>query len=51
MKEVLSFLDQILIKGQTLVLAISGGPDSMCLLHILNQLKEKYNLKRIEKLT
>lgn len=47
MKEVLSFLDQILIKGQTLVLAISGGPDSMCLLHILNQLKEKYNLKLI----
>lgn len=47
MKEPILFLNNILKKDDVIVLGISGGPDSMCLLHVIMSLKEKYNLKII----
>lgn len=41
------FLDSILSNNDTIVVAVSGGPDSMCLLHLLIEFKNKYNLKII----
>ena len=49
MNEVVNFLvkDLKLIKGDTIVIANSGGPDSMYLLNVLLSLREKYDLKLI----
>lgn len=44
MKEVLLFIESLKIKeNENIVCAISGGPDSMCLLNILVKLKNKYH--------
>ena len=32
-------------KGDKLVLGVSGGPDSISMLHILNKIKEEFNLE------
>lgn len=37
----------ILKKGDRVVVACSGGPDSVALLHLLNQIKEKFDLKLV----
>ena len=45
MKDTLEFLNQLLKKDNTIIVACSGGPDSMCLLDIINSYKDKLNLK------
>ena len=32
-------------KSEYLLVAVSGGPDSVCLLYALNELKDKFSLK------
>lgn len=39
--------NKILLAKQTFVLAISGGPDSMALLDMMNSIKDRYHLKLI----
>ena len=35
---------EMIYEGDRIVAGVSGGPDSMCMLHILLRLKDKYNL-------
>lgn len=36
--------NKMINKGDGIIVALSGGPDSICLLHVLHTLKNKYNL-------
>ncbi len=47
MKEAEKFLNNLLKKNDTIVVATSGGPDSMALLRLLISLKDTYNLNII----
>lgn len=47
MEKVLLYLENLLKKDDCIIVATSGGPDSMCLLHLLCELKDKLSLKLI----
>ena len=47
MEFVYDFLNNLLQKNDTLVVSVSGGPGSMCLLHVLKNYQQKLNLKII----
>ena len=47
MKRVLLYLNSLLKENDTIIVATSGGPDSMCLLHLVCELKSKLKLKII----
>jgi len=36
--------DSLVQEGQTLLVAVSGGPDSVCLLHVLSSLRQKLGI-------
>ena len=47
MEKVLLYLENLLKNDDCIIVATSGGPDSMCLLHLLCELKDKLSLKLI----
>lgn len=47
MKSTIQYLENFLKENDSIVLALSGGPDSMCLLHLLLEIKAKKNLNII----
>ena len=47
MKEREQFLKSLFKKNDVVVIATSGGPDSMYLLHVINNIKKDFNLKII----
>lgn len=44
MEETINYLNTFLQENDTIVIGLSGGPDSMCLLHILKNLSHKLNI-------
>ena len=47
MKTELKFLNENIKNGSTVIVACSGGPDSMCLIDLVTQIKEEKNIKII----
>ncbi|MGL6106368.1 tRNA lysidine(34) synthetase TilS [Romboutsia sp.] len=47
LEKVLSTINKysLINNGDKIVIGVSGGPDSICLLHILNRLKEKFDIE------
>ena len=44
MKETIAYLKSLLKDGDTIVIGLSGGPDSMCLLDIIRSLNKSINV-------
>lgn len=44
MKETIAYLNSLLKDGDTVVIGLSGGPDSMCLLNIIKSLKRNIRI-------
>lgn len=46
-KKVISFIDEnkLIEKGDKILVALSGGPDSVCMLHLLNSIKDVFNIE------
>ena len=46
-KKVISFIDEnkLIEKGDKILVALSGGPDSVCMLHLLNSIKDIFNIE------
>ncbi len=46
-KKVLNTIKKYMLieKGDKIVVGVSGGPDSMCLLHILNELRKTLEIE------
>ena len=41
------YKNKLINEGDGIVIALSGGPDSMCLLHLLNSVKDELNIKLV----
>lgn len=41
------YKNNLINEGDGIVIALSGGPDSMCLLHLLNSVKDELNIKLV----
>ena len=44
MKEAKEYLEKLLNDGDTVVIGLSGGPDSMCLLDLLQKQRKKIKI-------
>ena len=48
MSETIEYLNSLLLDNDTLIVAVSGGPDSMALLSVLLELRKNKNIKIIK---
>lgn len=49
LQSVIDYIDKynMINKGDKIIVAVSGGPDSMCLLHMLLSIKDRYSLQLV----